>query len=97
MEAVAVKVIDLDVEVQELFHNEVRALRHLPEHRNLPKMYSSEQKGGKGRIVMSYFPFPTLSSFLAKHGALSTEDALFVLHQLVRLSLLITFVNKCPI
>lgn len=83
MEAVAVKEIDLKKEDVALFENEVRALRALPEHRNLPKMVGSTRAKEKARIVLSYFPFPTLREFLAEVGPLPSEDALYVFHQLI--------------
>jgi serine/threonine protein kinase len=83
MEAVAVKEIDLQHEDIGLFENEVRALRALPEHRNLPKIVGSTKSKEKARIVLSYFPFPTLKEYLKEVGPQSSEDALYIFHQIV--------------
>jgi len=83
LEAVAVKEIDLDKEDIALYENEIVALRALPEHKNLPKLIGCSRRKNKAQIVMSYFPFPTLKLFLEERGALSSEDALYIFHQLV--------------
>jgi serine/threonine protein kinase len=83
MEAVAVKEIDLKHEDIGLFENEVRALRALPEHRNLPKIVGSTRNKDKARIVLSYFPFPTLKDYIKEIGPIPGEDALYIFHQIV--------------
>ena len=66
-----------------LYRSEVKALRRLPEHRNLPRLIGSCKTKFTANIVMSYYPHPTLFRYLEKHGAMSSADAIFVLRQLV--------------
>ena len=88
MEQVAVKEIDIGDTVTDgalLYKTEVRALRRLPLHKNLPRLIGNCKRNGRATIVMSYFPFPSLSNYLATHGPMDSSEALCILEQLVPL------------
>jgi len=64
-------------------------MKRLPKHRNLPELLGHSSSAGVGSIVMSYFPFPTLSDFIEVSGPLKSEFALCLLTQIVRFGFLL--------
>jgi serine/threonine protein kinase len=84
LESVAVKVIDLSKDTAAaLFNSEVKAMKRIPVHRNLPKMQGNCKTKSVASIVMTYFPFPTLESFIKSRGQVPEEEALFIIRQLI--------------
>jgi len=85
MEPVAIKEIDLSKPTAAvLYKTEVKALRRLPEHANLPKIVGNCKGSATASIVLNYFPYPTLQSFLRERGSIPSSAAFFILRQLVR-------------
>jgi len=86
MEPVAVKEIDLtaSVDTASLYKTEVKALRRLPGHKNLPTLVGNCKSSTTAQIVMSFYPYPTLQSLLDSRGGISQNEALYILRQLVR-------------
>lgn len=84
---VAIKDIDITDENGDiLYRTEVRMLKKLPKHKNLPEFYGASYSTslGVGSIVMTYLPFPTVANYVQKFGPVSPESALKMLEQVVR-------------
>jgi len=83
-ERLAIKDIDLrDDNGEILFTTEVKVMKKLPDHRNLPKLLGHSRVDGVGSVVMTYLPYPTLANYIQDRGALPTDVALYILTQLV--------------
>jgi serine/threonine protein kinase len=90
LESFAIKEIDLmEDNGRILYRTEVRIMKLLPKHRNLPELVGHSKGREVGSIVMTYLPYPTLSSWIAEKGRIFTNLAIFILKQLVPSSLVV--------
>lgn len=85
LQAFAVKVVVLEGVGAQLFQSEVEVLSALPTHRNLPHFFGAtvSAETGCGYIVLECVSFPPLCDVLHAHGAMTCEEAVYVLGQLI--------------
>lgn len=85
-ESVAVKEIDLEVQYgMALYKNEVRILKAMAPHRNVPKFHSSSISSSEGvaRVALEYIPFPDMTTFIEENGPLPENSVALIVSQMI--------------